>query len=43
MAPFANMNLTAASTCTLKTLDWHPTEPGLIEDLENRDYALIKK
>lgn len=39
LAPFIGMDLTASSALTQKNLDWHPTGPGLIADLEAMDYA----
>ncbi len=39
MAMFANMDLWASGAKTQKRLDWHPTGPGLVEDLEHMDYA----
>ncbi|AXF64633.1 MULTISPECIES: SDR family oxidoreductase [unclassified Leclercia] len=38
-AIFAAMNLRASSAWTRQQLGWHPTGPGLLEDLENMDYA----
>ena len=39
MAMFAEMDLWASGAKTQARLDWHPTGPGLIEDLERMDYA----
>ena len=39
MALFADMDLWASGAKTQAKLDWHPTGPGLIEDLERMDYA----
>jgi len=39
MAMFAGMDLWASGAKTQARLDWHPTGPGLIEDLERMDYA----
>ena len=36
MAMFASMDLWASGAKTQARLDWHPTGPGLIEDLEGR-------
>lgn len=36
---FASLDMPASSDWTRKTLDWHPTGPGLIEDLTNMNYA----
>ena len=36
---FANMDLPASSASTRQVLDWHPTGPGLIADLEQMDYC----
>jgi nucleoside-diphosphate-sugar epimerase len=35
---FATLDMPASSEWTRKTLDWQPTGPGLIEDLENMKY-----
>ncbi|POU77096.1 NAD-dependent dehydratase [Leclercia sp. LSNIH6] len=39
LAIFAAMNLRASSAWTRQQLGWHPTGPGLLEDLEKMDYA----
>lgn len=39
MALFAGMDLWASGAQTQERLDWHPTGPGLIADLEQMDYA----
>ena len=39
MALFAGMDLWASGTKTQERLGWHPTGPGLVEDLERMDYA----
>ena len=39
LAPFAGFDMPASSVWTRKRLDWHPTGPGLIADLEKMDYA----
>lgn len=39
MALFAGMDLWASGAKTQERLGWHPTGPGLIEDLERMDYA----
>ena len=39
MAMFAGMDLWASGAKTQARLDWHPTGPGLIEDLEQMDYT----
>jgi len=36
---FAAMDLRASSDWTRRQLCWHPTGPGLLEDLQNMDYA----
>ena len=41
MAMFAGMDLWASGAKTQARLDWHPTGPGLIEDLERMDYTTI--
>ena len=38
LAPFIGMDLTASSALTQERLDWHPSGPGLIADLEAMDY-----
>jgi nucleoside-diphosphate-sugar epimerase len=35
---FATLDMPASSQWTHKTLDWQPTGPGLVEDLENMKY-----
>ncbi|GGE19900.1 NAD-dependent dehydratase [Aureimonas endophytica] len=39
LAGFAGMDMPASSALTRERLDWHPTGPGLVEDLRNMDYA----
>lgn len=39
LGAFAHMDLRASSAWTRQVLDWHPTGPGLIADLERMDYA----
>jgi nucleoside-diphosphate-sugar epimerase len=38
MAMFAGLDLSASSAITQERLGWHPTGPGLIEDLNNMRY-----
>jgi nucleoside-diphosphate-sugar epimerase len=38
LAHFATLDMPASSEWTRKTLGWHPTGPGLIEDLTNMNY-----
>ena len=38
MSMFAGMDLSASSALTQSRLDWHPTGPGLIADLEQMNY-----
>lgn len=38
MAGFAGLDLAASSTLTQQRLDWHPTQPGLLADLEQGHY-----
>ena len=38
LAHFATLDMPASSDWTRKTLGWHPTGPGLIEDLTNMKY-----
>lgn len=40
-AIFAAMDLRASSTWTRQQLGWHPAGPGLLEDLQNMDYAAL--
>lgn len=39
--PFAAMDLRASSDWTRQQLNWHPTGPGLLEDLQNMDYVAL--
>ncbi|MEP7184863.1 MAG: SDR family oxidoreductase [Rhodanobacter sp.] len=39
LAPFAGMDMPASSAWTQQVLDWQPTGPSLISDLENMDYS----
>jgi nucleoside-diphosphate-sugar epimerase len=39
LAGFVGMDMPASSALTQKQLGWHPTGPGLIEDLERMNYA----
>ena len=39
LAMFANLGLPASSEWTRRQLDWQPTGPGLIADLERMDYS----
>jgi nucleoside-diphosphate-sugar epimerase len=39
LAPFAGWDMPASSAQTQKELGWHPTGPGLIEDLNNMRYS----
>jgi nucleoside-diphosphate-sugar epimerase len=39
LAHFAGMDLPASSAQTRRLLEWEPTGPGLIEDLENMRYS----
>ena len=41
MAMFAGMDLWASGAKTQKRLDWQPTGPGLIDDLERMDYSAV--
>jgi nucleoside-diphosphate-sugar epimerase len=38
LAPFAGLDLPASSAQTRERLGWHPTGPGLIQDLEQMRY-----
>ena len=38
LGDFVQMNLSASSKQTQQWLDWHPTGPGMIEDLERMQY-----
>ena len=39
LAMFVALDMSASSALTRERLDWHPTGPGLIEDLRDMDYA----
>jgi nucleoside-diphosphate-sugar epimerase len=39
LAMFANLDMPSSSAITQKKLNWHPTGPGLITDLNNMDYT----
>lgn len=39
LAPFAGIDMTAASDWTRQVLDWHPHGPGLVEDLTHADFV----
>ena len=41
MSAFAAMDISASSAYTQKTLGWHPSGPGLLEDLRNMDYSEV--
>ena len=41
MAMFAGMDLWASGAKTQARLDWHPTGPSLVEDLERMDYSVV--
>ncbi len=36
---FARLDMPSSSAITRQKLNWHPTGPGMIEDLDNMDYA----
>jgi nucleoside-diphosphate-sugar epimerase len=38
LSMFAGLDLSASSALTQQRLDWHPTGPGMIEDLNNMRY-----
>jgi nucleoside-diphosphate-sugar epimerase len=38
MARFASLDMAASSTLTQQWLNWHPSHPGLLADLEQGDY-----
>jgi len=38
MARFVGLDMPAASTLTQQRLGWHPTQPGLLVDLEQGGY-----
>lgn len=40
LAMFAGLDMSASSAWTRARLDWHPTGPGLIADLQAMDYAV---
>jgi hypothetical protein len=37
-APFATIDVTASSALTRELMEWDPTGPGLIEDLQENGY-----
>ncbi len=39
LGAFVGMDLPASSAWTRQVLDWHPTGPSLMEDLQNMDYS----
>jgi nucleoside-diphosphate-sugar epimerase len=39
-ARFAMLDMPSSSAITRRKLNWHPTGPGLIADLDNMDYSL---
>jgi hypothetical protein len=39
LAGFVGMDLLASSAWTRKVLEWHPSGPGLLDDLERMDYS----
>ncbi len=41
LAMFVCLDMPATSAWTRKRLDWHPTGPGLIADLEAMDYGVV--
>lgn len=42
MSMFADKDMPASGTWTQQQLNWHPHGPGLIEDLSNMDYHLLR-
>ncbi|MFF4956983.1 SDR family oxidoreductase [Streptomyces sp. NPDC001222] len=38
LTPFAGLDVPASSTLTRKLLDWHPSHPGLLADLDEGHY-----
>jgi hypothetical protein len=39
LAHFAKLDMPASSALTQQKLNWKPTGPGLIEDLDGMDYT----
>ena len=39
LAPFAKIDMPSSSVLTRQKLNWHPTGPGLIADLDDMDYS----
>jgi nucleoside-diphosphate-sugar epimerase len=39
LARFATLDMASSSAITQQKLNWHPTGPGLIADLDNMDYS----
>ncbi|SFR86761.1 Nucleoside-diphosphate-sugar epimerase [Dyella sp. OK004] len=42
LAGFVGMDLLASSAWTRKVLEWHPSGPGLLDDLERMDYSSVR-
>jgi hypothetical protein len=43
LAMFAGLDITGSSAKTREQLGWKPTGPGLVVDLENMRYSLVKR
>ena len=43
MARFVGLDMPASSALTQERLNWHPTHPGLLADLEDGDYFELEK
>lgn len=39
---FVSLDLAASSAWTRQTLDWHPSGPGLLDDLKQMDYSAVR-
>jgi hypothetical protein len=39
LARIAILDMASSSAITRRKLNWHPTGPGLIADLDNMDYS----
>ena len=41
LAMFANLDMPSSSAITREKLNWHPTGPDLLTDLNNMDYSIV--
>ena len=40
-APFARADMPSSSVLTRQKLNWQPTGPGMLADLDGMDYSLV--